>query len=40
MPEIETHDAIIIGAGPAGISCALELNELRVDYILLDRSNH
>jgi thioredoxin reductase (NADPH) len=32
------YDAIIIGAGPAGISCALECIENALDVIVLDRS--
>lgn len=35
--EIESHEAVILGAGPAGISCALGLHEMRADYILLER---
>lgn len=30
--------AIIIGAGPAGLSCALELEESKIDYVLVDRN--
>jgi thioredoxin reductase (NADPH) len=32
------YDAIIVGAGPAGISCALECIESALDVIVLDRS--
>lgn len=35
----ESFDTVIIGAGPAGASCALELHESRVDYVLLERSS-
>ncbi len=39
MQTIITHDAIVLGGGPAGISCALELHENRADYILIDRNS-
>lgn len=32
------YDAIVVGAGPAGISCALECIENALDVIVLDRS--
>ncbi len=32
------YDAIVVGAGPAGISCALECIESALDVIVLDRS--
>jgi len=31
------HDAIIFGAGPAGVSCALELHENKINYLLVDK---
>ncbi|HEY9868809.1 MAG TPA: NAD(P)/FAD-dependent oxidoreductase [Candidatus Obscuribacterales bacterium] len=31
-------DVLIIGGGPAGVSCALELHDSRVDYLLLEAS--
>lgn len=39
MTEEESFDTVIIGAGPAGASCALELHESRVNYVLLERSS-
>ncbi|TFG32196.1 NAD(P)/FAD-dependent oxidoreductase [Candidatus Thorarchaeota archaeon] len=33
-------DIIIIGAGPAGISAAVKLEELEVDYLLFDREHN
>lgn len=33
------YDAIVIGAGPAGISCALECIENALDVIVIDRSD-
>lgn len=33
------YDAIIVGAGPAGISCALECIESALDVIVIDRSD-
>lgn len=33
------YDAIIVGAGPAGISCALECAESALDVIVLDRED-
>lgn len=38
MKELQTYDAIIFGGGPAGISCALEFHECKVNYILVDRN--
>ncbi|CAN5123122.1 thioredoxin-disulfide reductase [soil metagenome] len=33
------YDAIVVGAGPAGISCALECIESALDVIVIDRSD-
>jgi thioredoxin reductase (NADPH) len=33
----ERYDAIIIGAGPAGVTCALELHDSRKSYLLLEK---
>ena len=38
MPSPEIHDTIIIGGGPAGVSCALELIESRIDCLLFDKA--
>jgi thioredoxin reductase (NADPH) len=38
MEEPKNYDAIIFGGGPAGISCALELHELRVNHVLIDKN--
>jgi thioredoxin reductase (NADPH) len=35
----ELYDAIIVGAGPAGVTCALELHDSRKNYLLLERSS-
>jgi thioredoxin reductase (NADPH) len=39
MPTSESFDTVIIGAGPAGASCALELHESRVNYLLVERAS-
>ncbi len=39
MPESTEYDCVIIGGGPAGISCALELIEHKRSYVLLDNSD-
>lgn len=36
MSHLEKLDAIIVGGGPAGISCALELQDSRRTYVLLE----
>lgn len=33
-------DVIILGAGPAGINCALELNETKINFLILERHGH
>jgi thioredoxin reductase (NADPH) len=30
------HDVVIVGGGPAGVSCALECHDMRLDYLLLE----
>jgi thioredoxin reductase (NADPH) len=35
----EFFDTIIIGSGGGGLSCALELHEIKVPYLLLERSS-
>jgi thioredoxin reductase (NADPH) len=36
----ESFDTIIIGAGPAGLSCALELQDSKINYIVFERGSH
>jgi thioredoxin reductase (NADPH) len=36
VPDHEQHDVVIVGAGPAGISCALECFDIQLDTIVLD----
>jgi len=35
---VELVDVIVLGAGPAGISCALELKECKVECLVLERN--
>ena len=35
--EIEHHEVIIVGAGPAGTTCAQRLAEDEVDVLILER---
>lgn len=35
----DLYDAVIIGGGPGGISCALELHDSKLSYVLLERRN-
>src|SRR5205085_1211184 len=35
----EDFDCIIIGAGAAGISCALELHDVGLNYVVLEKGN-
>lgn len=37
-PKMDSLDTIIIGAGPAGLSCALELQESKINYIVFEKS--
>ncbi len=36
MPAEEEHDAVIVGAGPAGVSCALECHDIQLDTVVLE----
>ncbi len=36
MAEPEDHDVVIVGGGPAGVSCALECHDLKLDFLLLE----
>lgn len=35
---MDTFETIIIGAGPAGLSCALELQESKISYVVFEKS--
>lgn len=35
---MKTNDAIIVGAGPAGLACAIEASKKKLDYLVLDRA--
>lgn len=37
VSRLQQHEALVLGGGPAGISCALQLHEYKVDYLLIDR---
>jgi digeranylgeranylglycerophospholipid reductase len=37
LEDVEHRDVVIIGAGPAGASAALELERLGVDHLLIDK---
>ena len=39
MPAEEEHDAVIIGAGPAGVSCALECHDIQLDTVVLEAAD-
>ena len=36
---MDTFETIIIGAGPAGLSCALELQDSKISYIVFEKGN-
>lgn len=40
MPDSnqEKVDVIVLGAGPAGVNCALELHECKISYLVIDRN--
>gem|GEM_PF-660088 len=38
-PNDDLLDVIIVGAGPAGINCALELNESRIKSLIIERKS-
>lgn len=38
-PQDSVPDVIILGGGPAGINCALELNETKINFLIIERKN-
>jgi thioredoxin reductase len=36
MPADEAHDVVIVGAGPAGVNCALECHDIQLDTIVFE----
>ncbi len=36
MAEPEEYDVVIVGGGPAGVSCALECHDVKLDFLLLE----
>jgi thioredoxin reductase (NADPH) len=36
MPAEEMHDVVIVGAGPAGVNCALECHDIQLDTLVLE----
>ena len=38
-PQDALLDVIILGAGPAGINCALELNESKINFLIIERKS-
>lgn len=41
MPKVEkrTYDLVIVGAGPAGLACAIEASKSGLDYCVLDKGS-
>jgi thioredoxin reductase (NADPH) len=39
MPASEDHDVVIVGAGVAGVSCALECFDIRLDTVVLEEAS-
>lgn len=39
MAESRTHDIIIVGAGPAGLSCAIEAKKHNLSFLVLDKGS-
>jgi thioredoxin reductase (NADPH) len=39
MPSVESFDVVIIGGGPAGVSCSLELQDYSVRHCLVEKSH-
>ena len=37
MAASEDHDVVVVGAGVAGVSCALECFDIRLDTVLLEQ---
>ena len=36
MPAEDEHDAVIVGGGPAGVSCALECHDIQLDTVVFE----